>query len=164
MEKFFKVDGKILAINQDCSVTEFATLLDAFATNPICVLREQATYENVEFSGKKQQWYQNNRYILFSNEHTKAETIKVGKWLIKSLHEPRNTDTLHCDFVDPIGKIIIQEFKGNQVRPRLIQAFTKIREMNNYESALNYSLLEENIKLKNELARIKAVLAGSNLK
>ena len=163
MERFFTVDGAILSINQDCSVAEFITLAQAFEQNPVCVLRGQATFENMVLAnGRKDQWYQSSKYILFADERTKTQLVQVGKWLINNLYEPRNADALHCNFVDPLGKIIEQVFKGSQSRTRLTQAFTKLREMNNYESALNYNLLEENLKLKQEIARLKEILGEQN--
>lgn len=41
-----------------------------------------------------------------------------------------------------------------------MQAFLKIREMNNYESALNYTLVEENLKLKQEIVELKERLGN----
>ncbi len=163
MERFFTVDGAILSINQDCSITEFATLAQAFEQNPLCVLKGQATFENMVLAnGRKDQWYQSNKYILFADKHTKTQLVSVGNWSVKGLYEPRNADALHCSFVDPLGKIAEQIFKGSQSRMRLTQAFAKLREMNNYESALNYNLLEENLNLKQEITKLKEILEKHN--
>lgn len=162
MERFFTVDGAVLSINHDCSVTEFASLADAFATSPLCVLRGQSTFENMLVRGRNEHWYQNNRFILYSDKYTKMQSAKIGNWFITNLYQPRSADALHCEFVDPFGKISNQIIKGNQGYASLTKAFMRIREMNNYESILNYNLLEENLKLKEEIARLKDVLEKQN--
>ena len=161
MDKFFTVDGRILAVNQDCSLTEYATHLEAFASNPLCVIQSQATYENVLVQGRNEQWFQNTKYLLFQpNRIQKADSIKVGSWSIKNVFEPRRSNSLHCDFVDPLGKVVRHNLSGDNGLKLLTQAFLKVREMNNYESALNYELIQENLKLKQELDSLKNKLAS----
>lgn len=161
MDAFFTVDGQILSVNQDCSLTEYATYLEAFSSNPICVIQSQATYENVLVQGRNEKRFQNNKYLLFQPNRTqKVDSLKVGSWSIKDLLEPRRANSLHFDVVDPLGKVIRQMLSGDNRLQLLTHAFLKVREMNNYESALNYKLIQENLRLKQELDSLRKQLAS----
>lgn len=158
MEKFFTLDGKILAVNQDCSTTVFATVTNAIVANPLCVLKARELYENVSFNGREEQWYQNTRYRIYNSTGTLVEQLMVGNWFVRDFISPRNTNTLLCEFVDPMGKIVPQNFAESTNEKRITNVFLKIREMNNYESALNYSLHEENMLLKQQLIKLREKL------
>ena len=161
MDKFFTVNGRILAVNQDCSLTEYATHLEAYASNPLCVLQGQATYENVLVQGRNEQWFQSTAYLLFQLDKTqKVDSFKVGSWSIKNIFQPRHLNSLHCNFVDPLGKVVRHIISGENGLKLLTQAFLKVREMNNYESALNYELLQENLKLKQESELLRKQLVS----
>lgn len=155
MDKFFTENGVVLAVAQDCSIIEFASIQQALESSPICALQARVTYENMLVRGLIERWYQNTKYDIYSIGHSVVQSLKIGKWQIRNLYLPRGADTLHCDFVDPIGKILHQEIKEIRGYRALSQAFRNIREMNNYESVLNYQLMKENEQLRNELTKLR---------
>ena len=163
MDKFFTVDGSIFAVNQDCSLTEYGSIQEACDSDPICVIRAQITYENMLVRGLYEHWYQNTKYQLFqADKPQKADCIKVGKWAIKGIFAPRSGSkaSLHCAFIDPLGKVIGQVFVADNGQKLITEAFLRLREMNNFESALNYELIQENLKLKQEVDALKIRLAS----
>lgn len=161
MEKFFTVDGSIFSVNQDCTLTQYATISEAFASNSLCVIQSQLTYENMLVRGRNEQWYQNTKYSLYEiNSIKKADRVKIGRWAINGIFAPRGSNTLHCNFIDPFGKVLGQILKGPDSLELITQAFSKVREMNNYESGLNYELMQENLKLRQEIDLLKIKLAS----
>lgn len=163
MDKFFTKDGSIFSVNQDCSLTEYNTVQEAFASNPICVVQAQGTYENMLVRGLYEHWYQNTKYLLFQpNNPQKVDSIKVGGWAIKSILIPRSSGSvsLHCAFIDPLGKVKSQVFVGDNGQKLLTVVFLKLREMNNHESGMHYELVQEIVKLKQEVDILKTKLAS----
>ena len=161
MDKFFTVDGSIFSVNQDCTLTQYATLLEAFSSDPLCVIQSKLTYENMLVRGRNEQWYQNSKYSLFDpNTKREVEKVRIGSWVISGLYAPRGANSLHCNFIDPLGKVISEIFEGAAGLELITYAFLKIREMNNYESTLNYTLMMENLKLKQEVELLKGRLTS----
>lgn len=91
----------------------FATITEASVANPLCVLKARITYENMLVHGRNEQWYQNTKHIICSDKCTELKSIMVGNWGVKNIYLPRGIDALHRDFIDSLGKVVSQIFKGN---------------------------------------------------
>lgn len=157
--RFFFEESKVfLAVNQDCSVTEFNTLKQACAISPIYVLRAKSRYENVTYNGTKQQWYRGGHYTLFCSSGSEVDEISFSNWLVKDISFVQDGSTMRCKIIDPLGKVLSQSMENKNLKETIANIFLKARETSNYESILNYELREQNKILKQEIEDLKNIL------
>jgi len=146
-------DSIFYAVSPDLSQKKYADLDSAIRSNPYLIIYEiSGSWYNY---GYKNAIYE---YYLYDCMGKPIFEILESNWKLKELEV--RTDyyvqkiEIYGKIVDPNGQSTNLSYFG-RYEAGVVKAIKKLREMAVYESIENYNLALENIKLKDEVERMK---------